>query len=139
MAFGSAAPSTTPVPLGGFTFGQTSAFTGTSSTGFNFGGGLAQPTGLSSPSFGTPNTQEGELTFGSAPSEGFILGAGKTTAPATLNPTPFGGIKTTSLPTASTTGCFCLPFEDHFTSHNHMLKVKLGQVDRQQIKKQESV
>ena len=89
---------------GEFTFGQSSASTGTSNTGLNFGGGLTQPTGLSGSAFSTPNAQDGGLTFGSAPSQGFTLGAGKTTARATLNPKPFGASQTTSLPTATTTG-----------------------------------
>ncbi|XP_020612548.1 nucleoporin nsp1-like [Orbicella faveolata] len=59
----------------GFTLGKTSAPTGTSNTGFTFGGGSTQPT-------------VGGFNSGSASLLGFTFGAAKPTAPATVNPTP---------------------------------------------------
>ena len=70
----------------GFTFVKIFASSETSNTGFTFGGGLAQPNGLSGSIFGTPQAQTSGLGLGSA-SQGFTLGTDKTTAPATVNPT----------------------------------------------------
>ena len=59
----------------GLTPGKTSASSGTSNTGFEFGGSSVQPT-------------VGGFNFGSTPLQGFTFEAGKTTAPAMVNPTP---------------------------------------------------
>ena len=117
FTFGSPAPTTTPVTPGGFslasaitnstsspftgtfTLGKTSASTGTSNTGFTFGGGLLQPTELST--FLTPKTQAGGFTFVRAPFQGCTLEANKTTAPATVDPTPtFAAPAPTTTPVA---------------------------------------